>query len=547
LGQTFGFDHGILVGFQQGSTKTGFYELDEYRDSPPEMCGFFGGYFYINLANVRMQAVRNPAVTIEQLDMAFFGEHPDVPPYSRHHDDEKPHLQPLADAHMNFVLTSTEWPELTDDRAAMAHLRANRPDLGSLSDQELLDRANTILPMLVDLGSKHLVASSSSGIAPGMLAAVAAAVEDDTIPMRLLAGLGDVDSAAPSYAMWAMSRQIRASDALTTAFDEGIDGLIGRLAASESDDARGFLSTFVEFLTEFGSRGPNEWELSAETWETDPTIALAAIERIRFQADGQGPHDRAAALAAEREELVVEVRDKLAALGDEQLAGMYEGALVGGNMMIFRERGKTNVIKAVHEARMAFRELGRRHADAGTLGDAADIFMLTVDELQGFVDAPADWTQTLADRSLDWRALWDLEPPFFIKDGHVPPLSEWPQKGEQEVDALATGDVLAGVAGSPGVIEGTARIVLDPTEPGDLGPGDIMVAPLTDPAWTPLFMAADGVVVNVGGQISHAIIVSRELGLPCVVSATDATTRIPDGATIKVDGSSGEVTIISLP
>lgn len=547
LGQTFGFDKGILVGFQQGSEQTGFYELDEYRTEPPEMCGFFGGYFYINLANVRMQAVRNPAVTVEQLDMAFFGDHPDVPPYTPHPDDEKPHLQPVADAHMNFVLTSTEWPQLIQDKQQVADLRAHRPDLGSESDQALLDRAMSILPLLVDLGNRHLIASSSSGIAPGMLAAVGEAVGDGTIPMRLLAGLGDVDSAAPSYAIWDMSRNIRSSSALTAAFDAGVDGLVGRLAESDSADCAEFLSTFVGFLGEFGSRGPNEWELSAETWETDPTIALAAIERVRFQADGEGPRERAATLAGERETLVSEVRQKLADLGDETLAGMYEGALVGGNMMVFRERGKTNVIKAVHEARVTFRELGQRHEAAGNLADASHIFMLTADELQTFVDAPQDWTQTLEERSAQWQELWLLEPPFFIKDGVVPPISTWARKGESSATAVAVGEVLAGVPGSPGVIEGTARIVNDPTDPGDLGPGDIMVAPLTDPAWTPLFMAADGVVVNVGGQISHAIIVSRELGLPCVVSATDATNRIPDGATIRVDGSSGEVTVLALP
>ena len=71
-----------------------------------------------------------------------------------------------------------------------------------------------------------------------------------------------------------------------------------------------------------------------------------------------------------------------------------------------------------------------------------------------------------------------------------------------------------------------------------------MVAPLTDPAWTPLFMAVGGVVVNVGGQISHAIIVSRELGLPCVVSVEDATDRIPDGALIEVNGTAGTVTVL---
>ena len=71
-----------------------------------------------------------------------------------------------------------------------------------------------------------------------------------------------------------------------------------------------------------------------------------------------------------------------------------------------------------------------------------------------------------------------------------------------------------------------------------------MVAPLTDPAWTPLFLAVDAVVVNVGGQVSHAVIVSRELGLPCVVSVEDATERIADGSLIEVNGTTGEVTIL---
>ena len=113
-----------------------------------------------------------------------------------------------------------------------------------------------------------------------------------------------------------------------------------------------------------------------------------------------------------------------------------------------------------------------------------------------------------------------------------------------ELEPLRAGDVIQGVPGCPGVVRGTARVILDPADPRDLEPGEILVAPLTDPAWTPLFMAAGGVVVDVGGQISHAIIVSRELGLPCVVSATDATKRIPDGAQIEVNGDTGQVTIL---
>jgi pyruvate,water dikinase len=96
------------------------------------------------------------------------------------------------------------------------------------------------------------------------------------------------------------------------------------------------------------------------------------------------------------------------------------------------------------------------------------------------------------------------------------------------------------------VVEGIARVVLDSHDPSALEPGDILVAPITDPSWTPLFVPAAGVVVDVGAMLSHAIIVSRELGIPCVVSATDATRRIPDGARIRVDGNTGVVTVLEV-
>jgi pyruvate,water dikinase len=87
-------------------------------------------------------------------------------------------------------------------------------------------------------------------------------------------------------------------------------------------------------------------------------------------------------------------------------------------------------------------------------------------------------------------------------------------------------------------------VVLDPIDPQGLGPGEVLVAPITDPSWTPLFMAAEAVVVDVGAQQSHAVIVSRELGIPAVVSVTGATRIIPDGALIEVDGTRGTVTIL---
>ena len=92
LGQTLVFDQAILPGFQEGSIRMGSYEAEDYRDGAPEMCGFFGGHFYVNLSCVRMQAVRNPAISVEQLDTAIFGARDDTPAYEPHPDDDKPHL-----------------------------------------------------------------------------------------------------------------------------------------------------------------------------------------------------------------------------------------------------------------------------------------------------------------------------------------------------------------------------------------------------------------------------------------------------------------------
>ena len=547
LGQTYGFDNAIGHGFQEASIVMGAYEEDDYRDGKPEMVTFFGGYFYINMSCVRIQAVRNPAITVDQLDLAFFGDRTDTPPYEPHPKDEKPHLQEKIDAHMQFVLTTSHWPELEEEKERAAQIRADRPHLNSLTDDELVAHLRNLHPFIRDFTTNQMVAATSSGIPPGMLGAVAEAISDPTMPMRVLAGLGDVDSAAPSFALWELSRLIRGDGELSAVFDEGVDGLLDRIETLDSLNAQQFRDDFDNFVYEYGSRGPNEWELSAHTWETDPAIPIRTLDQVRKQPDEKNPQNGADSASEERQQVVEEVRAKLAELGNEELVGVFEGALVGANQMVFRERAKTSLVRVLHESRMAIRELGKRHTESGTLSDPEHIFMLLDEELESFVADPSRYSALLHDRYENWLKLWDLTPPFFLRDGIIPPLTEWETRAPTAESALSEGDVLAGTAGCPGVVTGRARIVRDPTSPPDLEPGDIMVAPLTDPAWTPLFLAVDGVVVNVGGQVSHAVIVSREMGIPCVVSVADATERIEDGATITVDGTNGNVTLIRNP
>ena len=546
LSQQFCWENGILLGWRDGYVRGGNYTLDEFTDGEPEVCGFFAGYFYINLANVRMQAVRSPLLTVEQLDLAFFGDHPEVPPYEAHPLDERPEMAEGVLAHLGWVMTNTSIPEVDAEKVMTIALRQARPDLSTLSDAGLLTRARMFQPLLRKLFDSHTPPSSDSAIAPGILGAVCAALGEPETAMKLIAGIGDVDSAEPSYRMWDLSRSVNASSDVSKEFNAGVAGLLGRLQASSSADAKKFVADFAQFIVEFGSRGPNEWEISADTWETKPEYALAVIDRIRLQSDAESPKIRNARKAEERKALTEDIRAKVKPLGEE-LAGQLEGALVASSQMAIRERTKTNIIRALHEVRMAFRELGRRRAAEGSLKDPHHVFALLDSELDQFLFEGASMQDTLAARHAQWQELQLLEPPFFIKNGVVPPLSEYKKKGQSNATKAGVDDVVQGVPGCTGQYVGRARVILDPTEPGDLEPGDVLIAPNTDPAWTPLFMSCGAVVVNVGAAISHAIIVSRELGLPCVVSATDATVRIPDGALIEVNGDTGAVTILEVP
>lgn len=533
LGWTFGWDGGIVAGYKAGLIRCGLYEDSDFDPQHPESVACFGGYFYINLSAIRMQGARNPAATVEILDIAFFGDHPDVPPYIAHPDDDKPHLLPFLAKHNDWVMSGTGWPELDDDKQAAAQLRASRGDLSAYSMSELLERARSVQSQLNHLFSQHVVSGTSAAVAPGVLGVVAATLANPGLPMVLLSSLGDVDSADANYALWDLSRLVHNNPSLTTAFNAGITDVLARISSSQ------FISAWESFIYEFGSRGPDEWDLGSPTWETHPQLALAAIDRVRLQVDAESPRLRNATRAAQRDALIADSRRQLA--NNPEIASLLEAGLIAGAMMAHRERTKTTIVRVIHEARIVFHEISRRT----THGDL--VFQVLDSELDAYVQDPHSMLDTLTSRHAQWRELFDLQPPFIIANATVPPLGQWPRRSTESIARVKPDDLLQGVSGSPGIARGRARVVLDPGSPGDLQPGDILVAPCTDPSWTPLFMAAAAVVVDVGGQISHAVIVSRELGLPCVVSVTNGTLRIPDGAIIEVDGTLGTITIVSLP
>ena len=546
LGWDLVWEHTCVTGWRDLFVQRFGFDQGEVDVDRCEAIGIFGGYAYLGAALFRVWAGRTPGMTPTTIDDAYFGEHPDVPPYVAEGWHTSAHSSEKLGAWMAWATVGLDQSELDEDRAESRRVQAARPGYASLSDQALLGYALSMRPLLRRMFHQHINQSGAASIGPSILAQVCSAVGQPHWAMRLMAGLGGVDSAAPSYAMWDMSRQARRSPALTALFESGVSTVYATAKASSDPELRSFAVSFDAFIDEFGSRGANEWDIVSAVWENNPTTALAAIDRMRVAGDGASPRAENTAREAERHELEAKVRAMLAD-NAEALGGFEVGLASAGSLIPGRERSKTSIIRVLHEVRMATRELGRRFAERGVLREPTDVYMLFLDELTELVAGNVGDVGDLVPARLEYRArVASLEPPFILK-GQPTPNTEWVARGARQVTMLGVGDVLVGASGCPGTARGRARVILDPTDPLALEPGDILIAPATDPSWTPLFVPAAAVVVDVGAALSHAVIVSRELGIPCVPSAIDATRRIPDGALVEVDGDNGTVTILSLP
>jgi phosphohistidine swiveling domain-containing protein len=545
LGKHLVLQKGMSMGLRDAYISLGALSYDEFENpDSPDLFKIFGGYVYNPLTLTRILGARMPGASPEMIDKAFFDERDDVPPY-----EEQPwHQSAVHEARlgesMGWAMSATSLPELDADRALARAQREQRPDLHALTDSALLARARSMVPLLQQTFENAMRVSSLASLGPGALDAICEGLGDKSLSIRLLAGI-EVDSAAPSHEMWALGRLAASSPVIVAAFDAGPDEVLDRLRRADAPEAREFLDRFDRFLFEFGARAQNEYDVLSVSWEVKPRIALAAIDLMRRSDPAQAPTHRNAAAVAERDRIAADIRDKVAA--DAETAGLFEAAL--GSAQLFlggRERAKTNVVIIINEMRVALREFGRRLVERGVIDQVEQVFMVTDAELDRLRHHPETVSATIDERWKQFQWLLDREP-VFIVNGSVPALSDMTRRGTATVAAASLGTVLKGAAGSGGVATGRARVVVDAADPEGLEPGDILVAPQTDPSWVPLFVAAAGVVVNVGAMGSHAMIVSRELGIPCVASVAGATELIHNGATITIDGNAGTVTIDALP
>jgi nucleoside-diphosphate-sugar epimerase/phosphohistidine swiveling domain-containing protein len=330
--------------------------------------------------------------------------------------------------------------------------------------------------------------------------------------LRVMSGRDITPAAGPglvsAQSLSAMHRLVSAAQR-----DAGVAALLGKpgpYLETLERRAPSFHAVLIRELALMGHRGPGEVEMSSPTYADDPELLLRMVAKAVASPE---PDE------VQHSPIPLWVRP-VAALASRQLRD--------------REIRRDKMVRAIWLLRRLLRDYGARAVAAGQFDDPDDVFFLLVDELDA---PPPDVAGVVARRRAEQLRLQGLVPPeAFSGDWHpATPLAA----------VLTEGDRLYGIGVSGGRVRGRVRIV-GPDTIDDLQPGEVLVAKVTDVGYTPAFAYASAVVTDLGGPMSHAAIVAREFGFPCVVNARGATRRLSPGALVEVDGTTGEILVLDL-
>ncbi|TYB68518.1 phosphoenolpyruvate synthase [Nonomuraea sp. PA05] len=299
------------------------------------------------------------------------------------------------------------------------------------------------------------------------------------------------------------------------------------------------------FLGEYGHRGVAEIDLGVPRWSEEPAHILGVLANYLRMEQGTPPSDTFREGAEIAQRAIAGVTARARRRGRWRAAVVRFGLGRTRRYAGLRELPKFYLVKTLAEVRASLLVVGEHLVGLGVLDSAHDVFFLDLRETRaalaggdlrvtGGASAGGGLRELVAER----RATYERErrrrhvPRVLLSDGTEPEATQ---------EAAADG-ALTGTAASPGTVTGVARVVLDPIG-AHLEPGEILVCPSTDPGWTPLFLTAGGLVMEMGGAMSHGAVVAREYGIPAVVGVPDATHRITSGQEITVNGAAGNVTI----
>lgn len=355
-----------------------------------------------------------------------------------------------------------------------------------------------------------------------------------TLANDLLCGEGGIISTEPAKRVLELSARVAADPSLAALFDAEPDdaALWARLA--ESQEHAEFGGELRAYLDRFGDRCANELKLETLTHGDDPSFLVRLVRTyaragaVREQAGGHEAQVRAAAEAT--------VRSRL---GGVRRRVFFSVLAQARTRIRDRENLRFERTRVFGAVRRIFLGIGARLAEAGRLDDARDVLYLRVDEVFAHLDGTGvstDLRGIAALRKAEFAAYERAPAPPDRFETHGPP-SEFVAT---LAPAAAPSGELRGTGCSPGVVRAPVRVVRDPNHAGELA-GHILVAERTDPGWTLLFPAVEGILVQRGSLLSHSAIVARELALPCVVGIAGLMDTLRDGELVEMDGTAGTI------
>lgn len=379
----------------------------------------------------------------------------------------------------------------------------------------------TMVPMIVAGNDIRLLADTCRGLY---------GEEADLVANELAQGYPNATLEADQR-LRALAQAARQSPRLNNAHDD--DDVRAVMAQAREDGADPeFFAALDAFLEDYGLRA-EAWDFAAPIWR-EQTVGFWAQLRQLARDDVASPEDAIARAADRRGALIAEVE---ARLGDDDTIERFRRRVerVKPYVAVREERAHWQLVTD-GATRVAVRRKGAALVERGAIDAAEDVLYLHATEVEdgtGTGGEDADYRAVVSERRAEHQRRRQLEPPHRIGGG-VPPTTR-------------AAESLRGTAAGRGVASGTARVLRDLTEADRFEPGDVLVCTMTSPPWTPLFALAAAVVTDTGDIASHPGVAAREYGIPCVVGVAHATSLIPDGAIVRVDGTAGTVSIEKAP
>jgi pyruvate,water dikinase len=361
---------------------------------------------------------------------------------------------------------------------------------------------------------------------------------------RLLRALPNLPSSAPPLRLWDLSRFIRADAALNDLFATDA----AHILRAVRDDHRfaAFRAELDRFLETWGFRSSRELMLTVPGLDEHPEPVIDLLKQYAL-LDGSSPELSMSEQAAERRRETARVLRSLAWRSPVRAASAWCLIRWTQRAVICRERVRLKQALLYTRLRRVLLCVGDRLVERGTLRSRDDVFMLTVGEVLELIGGRSMFGGGVADlvalRRRQHERLSAVKPPdtFILPAGEV-----FGSRGEGEptdsgpVAQGSADQVLAGSTACGGIVTARAAVLGDVVEVSRLTCGDVLVTRQTDPGWAPVFCLVSGLVIERGGMLSHGAIIAREFGLPCVVGVRHATSLIPHGSMLTVDGSRGE-------